>query len=515
MGVLLQLKNITKKFPGVLANDKINLSILKNEIHSLLGENGAGKSTLMNILYGLYEADEGSIIYKGNETKIHSPKDAIGYNIGMIHQEFMLVSSFNVIENIAIGDRSNKNFFLKLKDVEEKIVEISNKYNFGINPWKKIADLSVGEQQKIEIIKALFQNVELLILDEPTSVLTPQETEKLFEMLNLLKEQNKTIIFISHKLNEVMEISDRITVLRKGKLQKTVFKKKTNKYKLANLMVGRQVIFNIDKKLHKNGKTILKINNLKVRDTRKLIKLKGVSFEIKEGEIFGIAGVSGNGQKELVEAITGLRKAESGNILLAGESIINHEPSKLRRLGGSHIPENRQTAGLILEMALFENFILENHYQAPYSIKGRLQPEEIKKYAKNMIKEYDIRVYDEEVFAKLLSGGNQQKAILACELSKKPSILIAAQPTRGLDVGAVEYIHKKILESADNGCAVLLVSTDLDEIINLSDRIAVLYEEKIMKIIDAKHVIREQIGLMMAGIKVEINNISGGVNGKK
>lgn len=510
MNPYIKMSGIVKVFPGVIANDHIDLEVEKGEIHSLLGENGSGKSTLMNVLYGLYEAESGEIFVEGQKVTINSPKDALACKIGMVHQEFMLVSNFSIVENIAMGTDSAKKPFLDLETIEKRIIELAEQYNFGIYPREKIKNLCVGEQQRVEILSILFHEVELLIFDEPTAVLTPQETEEFFNIIRTLKEQGKTVIFISHKLNEVMEISDRITVLRKGKAIATLKKQETSKEELANLMVGRTVFLDVDKKDKQSGETVIAVSDIVLESKGKNYGGKPISFNVREGEILGIAGVSGNGQEELVEIITGVRKVDAGKVSFSGESIENKKPRTYLEKGGGYIPENRQTTGLVMDMSVSENLILIQHPNEPFTHKGSLQNDAIEKNAQALIEEYDIRVPHSGIAAKLLSGGNQQKVILAREIGRKPRAMVAVQPTRGLDVGAIEFVHETLLEAREKDCAILLVSTELDEVMSLSDRIGVLYNGEIVDILDAKSATREEIGLMMAGAgcKTKKNNVA-------
>lgn len=495
----IELRGITKSFPGVVANSGVDLSIKKGEIHALLGENGAGKTTLMNILYGLYEADEGAVYIRGNQVSISSPKDAIGLGIGMVHQEFMLIPALTVAENIALGMPSTREPFTDLEEVKSRVSELAATYGFKVRPDDKIADLGVGEQQRIEILKALYRGAEILILDEPTAVLTPQETVELFTTLKKLVAEGKSVVFISHKLNEVIEISNRITVLRLGKVIGTVAVEDTSKEELARMMVGRDVAFEVERGTGEPGETMLEVTDLVVTDLRGLGVVNGASLKVSDGEILGIAGVDGNGQEELVEAIAGMRRISGGSIRIAGRDITTLNPRQVASMGVAHVPASRQTTGLVLDMTVSENLILQSQHRSPYSQGGNLDFKVIKDTARNLMEEFDIRAPSEETKVRLLSGGNQQKVVLARELARKPRVLLAVHPTRGLDVGATEYIRNKIVEARDSGCAVLLVSTELDEILNLSDRIAVIYEGKIMGVLDAEEAEIEKIGLMMAG----------------
>jgi simple sugar transport system ATP-binding protein len=497
--IVLQAKNISKHFPGVLANDHINFDLRKGEIHTLLGENGAGKTTLMNILDGIYYPDEGEIYLDGKRVDIHSPLDAIKCGIGMIHQHFMLVDTLTVLGNVVLGLES-QGFYLNKKEIAKKIKEISNNYNLDINPYIKIWQLSVGEQQRVEIIKTLLRGVKILILDEPTAVLTPQESDTLFEILRRMVEEGKSIIFISHKLDEVMKISDRITVLTKGKLAGTVNTKEINQKELARMMVGREVLFKLDKKpLNRKGE-ILKIENLETYNDKGIKILKGINLTIHGGEIFGLAGVSGNGQKELAEVISGLRRATRGKVCIKGENVTNFYPRVISKKGINYIPPDRFKVGLVSNLSSVENAILRRYDREPISRGIFLDYEEADKYTRELINEFNIMVPREDAPIKLLSGGNLQKLLLAREIAEEPALLIAVHPTRGLDVGATEFIRKKLLEERDKGVAILLISEDLEEILMISDRIGVIYEGEIIGIVDIDYADINEIGLMMAGV---------------
>ena len=497
----LKAINITKRFPGVVANDHINFELYKGEIHTLLGENGAGKTTLINIFDGIYIPDEGEIYIEGKRVKINSPIDAMNFGIGMIHQHFTLVDTLSVLENIILGLKSQK-FIIDKSFVARKIKEISDKYDFKINPETKIWQLTVSEQQKVEIIKILFRGAKILILDEPTAVLTPQESSTLFDILKQLKKEGKSIIFISHKLEEVMEISDRITVLRKGKVVGTVKKEKTNQSELATMMVGKEVIFEIEKKPIKKGKEILKIKNLEGFNDRGIKTLRGVNLTIYGGEIFGIAGISGNGQDELAEILTGLRRASKGKIYIDNKEITNPSPNKIIKKGVSYIPSDRLKVGLVPNLSSIENSILKRFNKKPLSRSFILNYIKAKEYTNKLIQEYNIMVPRLHAPVKLLSGGNLQKLLLAREISENPILLIAVHPTRGLDVSATEFIRKKLLEVKDSGTAVLLISEDLEELLMVSDRIGVMYEGKIVGIVKPEEANINEIGLMMSGSKL-------------
>lgn len=504
MPPVLQLSGITKRFPGVLANDHIDLTLNQGEILALLGENGAGKTTLMNILYGLYQPDEGEIFVRGQKTTVHSPTDAIKAGVGMVHQHFMLIPVFTVVENVMLGHETLKAAgFLDQEKTAERIHEISHQYNLDVNPYAYVKDLPVGVQQRVEIIKLLYREADILIFDEPTAVLTPQEADELFKIMRLLVSQGKSIIFITHKLREVLEIADRIEVIRRGKVVGSTTPAEADKQKLAAMMVGREVDLDIEKIAAKVGERVLKIENLTVTDDQRQITVDDISFEINAGEVLGIAGVQGNGQTELVEAVTGLRPPINGKISLLGEDVTHANPRTVTELGSAHVPEDRQRDGLVLPFSVAENLILCSYYQEPFA-KGIIRQEEaVHNTALQLIKEFDIRTPSDQTSAGSLSGGNQQKVIIARELSRQIKFLVASQPTRGLDVGSIEYIHKRIMQKRDEGCAVMLVSPELDEIMELSDRIAVMYRGKIIACLPAEETTKEQIGLLMAGVITE------------
>ncbi len=502
MEEVILMKDIKKRFPGVNANDGITFYSKKGEIVSLLGENGAGKTTLMKILYGLYRKDSGEIFIKGKRVEINSPKDAINLGIGMVHQHFTLVNPFTVTENIILGHESNK-FTLDIKKAKESVLNLMRKYELYVDPDAKISELSVGEKQKVEILKVLFRNIDILILDEPTAVLTPQETKELFKTLKILKDEGKTIIFISHKLDEVLEISDRIVILRSGKVMGEKDPKKTNKRELASLMVGKEIFDIFELSPTKKEEVILKVENLSALSDRGHIALKEISFEIKSGEIVGLAGVSGNGQRELEEVISGVRFPIKGRVIYNGEDITYLTPKERINKGIGRIPEDRMEMGLVLDLPVFENLIIEYFDKDPLSRGVFLNYKEIFSYCDNLIKTFDIKTPNQVVITKKLSGGNLQKCILARILSMNPKFVLASQPTRGLDVGATEFIHKKLIELREKGAGVLLISEDLDEILNLSDRILVIYNGEIMGEVLRGELSREEIGLMMTGTRKE------------
>lgn len=501
MEYVIEMLNIRKEFPGIVANDNITLQLKKGEIHALLGENGAGKSTLMNVLFGLYQPEKGEIRVKGNPVNITNPNIANDLGIGMVHQHFMLVDPFTVTENIILGKEITAGGRIDIKKAEREVREISEKYGLAVDPSAKIADISVGMQQRVEILKTLYRGADILIFDEPTAVLTPQEINELIQIMKALIKEGKSIILITHKLKEIMEVCDRVTVIRKGVGIGTLDVSETNPNELASLMVGREVTFKTEKTDANPQQEVLEISNLHVKDARGLKAINGLNLTVKAGEIVGIAGVDGNGQTELLEAITGLVKSESGSVKLNGKEILNLSPRKVTESGIGHIPQDRHKHGLVLDFPIAENMVLQTYYQKPYSKNGVLNYKEIYTKAKSLIKEFDVRTPSESTLARALSGGNQQKAIIGREVDRNPDLLIAAQPTRGLDVGAIEFIHKRLIEQRDNGKAVLLISFELDEIMNVSDRIAVIYEGEIVAIVDPKQTTEQELGLLMAGSK--------------
>ena len=499
MEKVIEMKGITKVFPGTIANDNVDFELLRGETHVLLGENGAGKTTLMNILYGLYKQEKGDIYVSGNLVNISTPNDAIKLGIGMVHQHFMLVHNFTVAENIVLGIEPKKGFKIDMNKAIQDVKEISEKYGFAINPNSVIEDISVGQQQRVEILKALYRGAEILILDEPTAVLTPQEIVELGNIIINLEKEGKSVILITHKLKEVMSMSDRVTIIRRGKVTGTVNTKETSIDELAELMVGRKVNLTVDKQLPVIKGEILKIENLCANDQRGLPAVDNLNLAVYGGEILGIAGVDGNGQSEFIEVLTGLRKPKRGSISINGKSIYGKSPRTIMSAGVGHIPEDRQKRGLILAYSLFENSVLGIHKNAPFSKGIVMNYKQIRKHCNELIREFDVRTPNEDVSAEALSGGNQQKLIAAREISKDPELLIAAQPTRGLDVGAIEYIHKRLVGERDKGKAVLLVSLELDEILSLSDRIAVMYDGKIVDILDRTDATEKKLGILMAG----------------
>ncbi len=505
MEAVVSMRGIKKVFPGVIANDNVNFDAYRGEIVALLGENGAGKTTLMKMLYGMYSKTEGDIFVRGKKVEISSPKDAIDLGIGMIHQHFTLVNPFTVIENIILGMKEN-GIILKLDDAKRKVQDYMKRYQLYVDPDSKIFQLSVGEKQRVEILKVLFRNADVLILDEATAVLTPQEAENLFKTLKILKDEGKSIIFISHKLYEVFEISDRIVVLRNGKVIGETSPTETNIKELAKMMVGKEVIDIVSEKSKKVGNPIIKVEDLFATSKRGHMAINGISFEVKSGEILGVAGVSGNGQKELEDVISGIKKPHSGAIYFNGQNITGSSPKNIIDFGIGRIPEDRMENGIIGEIPIYENIVVECYDSKPFCNAFFLNYREICKYAESLTSEFDIRTPSVNFPLRTLSGGNIQKAILARVLSREPRFIIASQPTRGLDVGATQYIHSKLIEARERGCGILLISEDLDEILNLSDRIMVLYNGKVMGFADKSELSREEIGLMMTGTKKEALN---------
>ncbi len=500
----VEMREIVKQFPGVLANDRINFDIHAGEVHTLLGENGAGKSTLMKILYGIYHQDSGDIFVNGNAVKIRSPLDAIELGIGMVHQHFMLVPTLTVAENIALGLHSSRKFLLDLDVVSKKIKELVKIHGLYVDPKAKVWQLSVGEQQRVEILKVLYRGASLLILDEPTAVLTPQEVEELFHVLRSMIKKGYSIIFISHKLHEVLSLSDRVTILRHGNVIDTHPISEVTKEKLACLMVGREVLFQVEHPAAEIGNISLALKGIWVKGDENLPALRGIDLKVYSGEILGIAGVSGNGQRELAEVVAGLRKSTKGKIFIKGKDVTGWNPSRLLEFGLSYIPEERMRDGTIQKFSVEENLILKDHIHKPYAEGIFMNFKNIALESERLIKDFDIRTPSRYTSLKSLSGGNIQKLILARELSRKPNVLIAAQPTRGLDVSATEYVHRQLMEQRTKlKSATLLISDDLDEILSLSDRIAVIYEGKIMGVVNRNEVSIEKLGMMMGGIPKE------------
>lgn len=513
--MLLQLKNITKRFPGILANDHITLDVKQGEIHAIVGENGAGKTTLMNILYGLYRPDEGDILWKGASVQFHSPRDAIACGIGMVHQHFMLIPSLTVTENIILGMKAPHNHepshvlhacwqrltqnILDLRRAEQKIRDLSDQFGLTVNPRAKVEHLAVGERQRVEIIKALYRKAELLILDEPTSVLTPQETQDFFRILRTLVQQGMSVIFITHKLHEVLESSDRVTVLRGGRVVQTTDAAATTQRELAYQMVGRGMLEQLEKKRQPQGPEVLRVEQLYYVPEKQAPLAQNVSFSLHAGEILGIAGVSGNGQSELAEILAGMCAPSSGKIFLHGQDVTAWLPRALTKAGIAHIPEKRQEMGIVMDFPLHENAMLGAFFRPPFSKQGVLQHKQTQRYTQNLLLTYDVRAKDVNVIMHELSGGNQQKFVVGRELDRQPAVLLAIQPTHGVDIGSTEFIHRQLLAERERGVAILLISTELDEIFALSDRIAVMYQGRIVGIVPVEKADRETIGLMMAG----------------
>ena len=496
---VIEMRDITKVFGEFVANDKINLHLRKGEIHALLGENGAGKSTLMNMLAGLLEPTSGEIVVNGQVVNLDSPSKAASLGIGMVHQHFMLVEAFTVAENIILGSELTKNGVLDIAGASKEIKALSERYGLAVDPSAKVADISVGAQQRVEILKTLYRGADILIFDEPTAVLTPSEIDELMAIMKNLVKEGKSIILITHKLDEIRAVSDRVTVIRRGKSIETVKIAGATNADLAEMMVGRSVSFKTEKQASQPKEVILSIKDLVVNENRGVPAVKNLSLDVRAGEIVGIAGIDGNGQSELIQAITGLRKVESGSIELKGDSIVGLHPRQITELSVGHVPEDRHRDGLILEMMISENIALQTYYKEPHSKNGILNYSNITSYAKKLMEEFDVRAASEIVPAAALSGGNQQKAIIAREIDRDPDLLIVSQPTRGLDVGAIEYIHKRLIEERDNGKAVLVVSFELDEILNVSDRIAVIHDGKIQGIVSPETTNKQELGVLMAG----------------
>lgn len=498
---VLEVKGITKVFPGVVANEDVNLALQPGEILALLGENGAGKSTLMNIIYGLYRPTAGEILVKGQPVTFSTPRDAIAAGIGMVHQHFQLVPVMTVAENVMLGDESVKNGLLDTRRVAERIVELSTRYNLEVEPYAVIEDLPVGVRQRVEIVKTLYRNADILILDEPTAVLTPQEIEGLFEVMELLKSQGKSIIFITHKLKEVLRVADRIMVLRDGRVVGEADPETATQASLASMMVGRDVILTVEKDPAAPKQVVLELKGVRAKSDLGEPALRGVSFDVRAGEIVGVAGVQGNGQTELVEVITGLRKADGGEISIGGAPMTNATPRKVTQQGEScHVPEDRHTYGMVDSYSVAQNLVLNTYYSSPFARMGTINEDAIRAHAIELVERFDVRTPSVDVEADNLSGGNQQKMVVAREFSRPIKLLIAAQPTRGIDVGSIEFIHNQIVSKRDEGVAVLVVSSELDEIMALSDRIVVMYKGEVIDIVEREKATRESLGLLMAGV---------------
>ena len=501
---ILELKNINKSFGHVQANKNINLKITQGTIHGIIGENGAGKSTLMSIVYGLYQADSGTISVSGKEIKLKSPRDSIESGIGMVHQHFMLVENFTVLENIVLGFEGEFVFGEKLKKAKHDLKNLCDTYKLNIDLDSVISDLSVGFRQRVEILKSLYRGAEIFILDEPTGVLTPQEVDELFKILRSLKEEGKTIVLITHKLNEIMDLTSEVSVMRQGEVVGHTKTTDTNKEKLAEMMVGRSVLLRLNKAEAKLGDVVFKVENLTVKDDLDVTRVKNVNLEIRAGEILGLAGVTGNGQTELLEALSGIRKVESGTIYLNDEKISDKDnlldPRELKEKGLAHVPEDRQRMGLVTDFKAYENLIFGYHDQEPYSKSSILKDNDILSYSKKVMEEYDVRPRSPQLITSNFSGGNQQKIILSRELNENPKILLVGQPTRGVDIGAIEFIHQRLIDMRDKGAAILLVSVELDEVLSLSDRILVMFDGNIVGERINKDVTDRELGLLMAGV---------------
>lgn len=500
---IIEMLGITKEFPGIKANDNITLQLKRGEIHALLGENGAGKSTLMSILFGLYQPTSGIIKKNGKEVKISSPNDANDLNIGMVHQHFKLVECFSVLDNIILGVEPTKGLFLEKKGARKKVTELSEKYGLKVDPDALVSDITVGMQQRTEILKMLYRDNEVLIFDEPTAVLTPQEISELMKIMKNLAKEGKSILFITHKLNEIMEVADRCTILRKGKCVGTVKIADTSKEELSRMMVGRNVSFSVDKKEAEPGETVLQVEHMTVPSkAHSNDAVKDVSFNVRRGEIVCIAGIDGNGQTEFVHGLTGLEKISGGTITFAGHDITKASIRERSKLGMSHIPEDRHKHGLVLDYTLEQNMVLQRYWQPEFQSGGFIKSKAVRDYSEKLINQYDVRSGQGAVtVTRGMSGGNQQKAIIAREIDKDPELLVAVQPTRGLDVGAIEYIHNQLVAQRDKGKAVLLISLELDEVMDVSDRILVMYEGRLVGQFDPKEITVEELGLYMAGAK--------------
>ncbi|MEZ4610997.1 MAG: ABC transporter ATP-binding protein [Caldilineaceae bacterium] len=498
---VLEVRGITKTFPGVIANEDINLALYPGEILALLGENGAGKSTLMNIIYGLYHPTEGEILVRGQTVTMATPNDAIALGIGMVHQHFQLVPVMTVAENIMLGSETVKRGFLDTQTVADRIIELSHRYNLDVDPYAVVEDLPVGMRQRVEIVKTLYREADILILDEPTAVLTPQEIEGLFEVMELLKAQGKSLIFITHKLKEVLRVADRIAVLRGGRVAGEADPKTATQASLAEMMVGREVILTVDKTPANPRAVVLEIHGLSAKNDLGEPALRNVALDVRAGEIVGVAGVQGNGQTELVEVVTGLRRADAGRIALNGVDVTNASPRTITQDGQScHVPEDRHAYGMVDSYSVADNLVLNIYNQPPFAKRMTINQQAINEHARELVAEFDVRTPSVETHGGSLSGGNQQKMVVAREFSRPLNLLIAAQPTRGIDVGSIEFIHNQIVAKRDEGVAVLLVSSELDEIMALSDRIAVMYKGEIIDIVPRAEATREGLGLLMAGV---------------
>lgn len=495
---VLAVRGITKTFPGVIANEDIDFTLNQGEIHCLLGENGAGKSTLVNVIFGLYQPDRGTVEVRGEEVVFDSVGDAIEHGIGMVHQHFQLIPVFTVAENVVLGNEITNGPFLSMNEARRRILELEEQYGLIVDPDAKVGDLSVGEQQRVELVKALFREADILILDEPTAVLTPGEVDEFFAILRSLVDQGKSIIFITHKLREVLSVADRITVLRDGRVAGLTDPATATQQSLANLMVGRDVVFQVEKGEAEPRDVALRVEHLSVEDDRGALTVNGFSAEVRSGEIFGIAGVEGNGQRELVEAIAGMRRKVGGRVEILGEDATELTPREIAELGSAHIPEDRKKHGLVGSYSIADNLVLNKYFHAPFARRWIRNTSAVRKEAERLVKQFDVRAPSVDVAIETLSGGNQQKVIVARELTGDVDLLIVAQPTRGLDVGSIEYIHQQIIDLRDRGAAVLFVSAELDEILSLSDRIGVLYRGRLVAVFDAADATREELGYLMA-----------------
>ena len=501
---VIEMRKITKKFGDFVANDHINLEVKKGEIHALLGENGAGKSTLMNMLAGLLQPTSGEILVKGEVARLDSPSKSAKMGIGMVHQHVMLVEAFTVAENIILGNEvTKKGGILNLKKATEEIKELSERYGLAVDPSAKISDITVGAQQRVEILKTLYRGADIIIFDEPTAVLTPSEIAELLDIMRNLVKEGKSIILITHKLDEIRAVADRVTVIRHGKSIQTVPVADSTSEELAEMMVGRAVSFKTEKIPANPKDVVLSVKDLVVNENRGVPAVKELSLDVRAGEIVGIAGIDGNGQSELVEAITGLRKVESGNVIIKGVDMTNERPRKITELGVGHVPEDRHRDGMVLDMTIAENIALQTYYKEPFSKHGFMNYNKLNEHARELMAEFDVRAASELVAGGALSGGNQQKAVIAREIDRNPDLLIVSQPTRGLDVGAIEYIRKRLVAERDKGKAVLVISFELDEILDVSDRIAVIHDGKIQGILDAAQTNKQELGILMAGGKVK------------